>query len=204
MAWTPDIKGLLKKTAQTGAGIGVPVAALSAAGIPGLSTIGATTGLAALGQVSGLALLGLNPITAGLGAVVLLGGGSALLVGKAVDQLTKGQQKDINGQDEYGRTLLHGAAAEGQVDAVETLIALGADLNSKDNQGDTPLHRAAAELQVEAVKVLIGAEANLNSKNKQGHTPKDYAAAATPADCAGKANQTDILILFAEADEGAK
>ena len=88
---------LIKKAAQAGAGIGAPLAVLSAAGIPGLSTIGAATGLAALGQISGLVLLGLNPITAGVGALLLVGGGSAWLAGN----LPLLKSKGVNGQDEH-------------------------------------------------------------------------------------------------------
>jgi hypothetical protein len=43
------------------------------AGIAGFSAVGITSGLAALGSLSGLAVLGLNPMTAGIGALILGG-----------------------------------------------------------------------------------------------------------------------------------
>ncbi|MYK06259.1 MAG: ankyrin repeat domain-containing protein, partial [Synechococcus sp. SB0670_bin_20] len=185
---TPGAKSrFFKNAAQVGAGITVPLTALYAAGIPGLSFIGSASGLASLAKLSGLSLVGLNPITAGVGALLLLGGGSAWLTGK----LLEGQQKDVNGKDEHGTTLLHQAAKEGQVEAVKVLIEAGARLDVKDKQGSTPMHQAAKEGQVEAVKVLIGAGARLNLKDKQGHTPKD---------CAAAANQGDALSLLTEAE----
>ncbi|MYF19982.1 MAG: hypothetical protein F4226_07330 [Synechococcus sp. SB0678_bin_12] len=142
------------KAAPAAAGIGLPLAALNAAGIPSLSFIGATSGLASLGSLSGLALLGLNPITAGVVTLLLLGGGSAWLTGK----LLQGSQKDVNGKDEHGNTLLHQAAKEGQVEAIKVLIGAGARLNLKDKQGHTPKDCAAAANQGDVLNLLTEAE----------------------------------------------
>ena len=193
MSRTPGHQGRFKNAAkgaaQVGVGITVPLTALYAAGIPGLSFTGSASGLASLAKLSGLSLVGLNPITAGVGALPLLGGGSAWLTGKLLQG--QRQQKDVNGQDEHGRTLLHEAAKEGQVEVVKFLVQAEAELNLKDKQGSTPLHQAAKEGQVEAIKVLIGAGARLNLKDQQGHTPKD---------CAAAANQGDVLNLLTEAE----
>lgn len=152
---TPGAKSrFFKNAAQVGAGITVPLTALYAAGIPGLSFIGSASGLASLAKLSGLSLVGLNPITAGVGALLLLGGGSAWLTGK----LLEGQQKDVNGKDEHGTTLLHQAAKEGQVEAVKVLIGAGARLNLKDKQGHTPKDCAAAANQGDALSLLTEAE----------------------------------------------
>ena len=185
MTRTPDLKEVTKKAAPAAAGIGLPLAALHAAGIPGLSVVGATSGLASLGSLPGLALLGLNPVTAGVTALLLLGGGSAWLTRKLL------QGKDVNGKHEHGNTFLHKAAKEGQVEVVKVLIQAGAQLKVKNKKGCTPLHKAAKEGQVEVVKVLIQAGAQLKVKNKQGHTPKD---------CAAAANQVDVLNLLTEAE----
>ena len=62
-----------KELASRAAAVGVPLAALNIAGIAGFSAVGITSGLAALGSMSGLAILGLNPMTAGIGALILGG-----------------------------------------------------------------------------------------------------------------------------------
>lgn len=62
-----------KELASRAAAVGVPLAALNLAGITGLSAVGITSGLAALGSMSGLVVLGLNPMTAGIGALILGG-----------------------------------------------------------------------------------------------------------------------------------
>ncbi|MXX09226.1 MAG: ankyrin repeat domain-containing protein, partial [Synechococcus sp. SB0673_bin_10] len=125
-----------------------------AAGIPGLSFIGATSGLASLGSLSGLALLGLNPITAGVVTLLLLGGGSAWLTGK----LLRRQQKDINAQDEHGRTPLHQAAQEGQAEAVKVLIEAGAQLNVKDKAGAYPQGLGCSSQSRRCLNLLTEAE----------------------------------------------
>lgn len=62
-----------KELASRAAAVGVPLAALNMAGVAGFSAVGITSGLAALGSMSGLAILGLNPMTAGIGALILGG-----------------------------------------------------------------------------------------------------------------------------------
>ncbi|MFT5465944.1 MAG: hypothetical protein ACI8UO_001040 [Verrucomicrobiales bacterium] len=55
------------------AGVGVPLGSLFYAGIVGFSAVGLTSGLATVGGISGLTLLGLNPMTAGIGALIVAG-----------------------------------------------------------------------------------------------------------------------------------
>lgn len=62
-----------KELVSRAAAVGVPLAALNMAGFAGFSAVGITSGLAALGSMSGLAVLGLNPMTAGIGALILGG-----------------------------------------------------------------------------------------------------------------------------------
>lgn len=62
-----------KELVSRAAAVGVPLAALNMAGMAGFSAVGITSGLAALGSMSGLAILGLNPMTAGIGALILGG-----------------------------------------------------------------------------------------------------------------------------------
>ncbi|MDF1816761.1 MAG: hypothetical protein P1V20_31450 [Verrucomicrobiales bacterium] len=53
--------------------VGVPLASLYFAGSVGFSAVGLTSGLATLGTISGLTLLGLNPMTAGIAALIVVG-----------------------------------------------------------------------------------------------------------------------------------
>jgi hypothetical protein len=70
--WIADEKSW-KELVSRAAAVGVPLAALNIAGIAGFSAVGITSGLAALGGMSGLVILGLNPMTAGIGALILGG-----------------------------------------------------------------------------------------------------------------------------------
>ena len=63
----------IKEITSRAAAIGVPLAALNMAGVAGFSAAGITSGLATIGGISGLTLLGLNPMTAGIGALILGG-----------------------------------------------------------------------------------------------------------------------------------
>jgi hypothetical protein len=102
-----------KELASRAAAVGVPLAALNMAGITGFSAVGITSGLAALGSMSGLAVLGLNPMTAGIGALIL--GGVA--VKKIADFALSGDNSDQSQIRSFQQSRL--AARE----------ALAADLN---------------------------------------------------------------------------
>lgn len=62
-----------RELAARAAAVGVPLGALYFAGAVGFSAVGITTGLATLGSASGLVLLGLNPMTAGIAALIVAG-----------------------------------------------------------------------------------------------------------------------------------
>lgn len=70
--WQADAESWKELTSRAAA-VGIPLVALNMAGIAGFSAVGITSGLAALGSMSGLAILGLNPMTAGIGALILGG-----------------------------------------------------------------------------------------------------------------------------------
>ena len=83
-----------KSLPSRAAAVGVPLAALNVAGIAGFSAVGITSGLAALGGMSGLVVLGLNPMTAGIGALIL--GGVA--VKKIADYVLSSNDSEKVGQ----------------------------------------------------------------------------------------------------------
>lgn len=84
----------------------------------------------------------------------------------------------IDTKDAQGITPLHRAAAAGEGDTIEVLVAAGADVHAVDNQGLTPLHRAAAAGDVDAINALIARGADVNAKDNQNLTPLHHAAGA--------------------------
>ena len=92
-----------KELVTRAAAVGVPLAALNVAGVAGFSAAGITSGLAALGGMSGLAVLGLNPMTAGIGALIL--GGVA--VKKIADYVVgSGDDVEANQVEEFKKARL--------------------------------------------------------------------------------------------------
>ncbi len=61
---------------------------------------------------------------------------------------------DITCSDYDGRTALHLAACEGQVDAARLLIAAGCELQPKDRWSNTPLDDARREKRAEIIALL--------------------------------------------------
>ncbi|EAX89628.1 hypothetical protein TVAG_385980 [Trichomonas vaginalis G3] len=82
----------------------------------------------------------------------------------------------IHTVDEYGKSLLHDAAASNSKRIIEFLIAHGLDVNCKDNDGYTPLHQAAEFNCLEATEQLIVHGANINEKCDLGDTALHIAA----------------------------
>jgi hypothetical protein len=70
-----------------------------------------------------------------------------------------------------GATPLHYAATNGHVEALKTLVALGADMEAKSAKGGTPLHEAACYGHVEAVQALVALGADMQAKTANGETP---------------------------------
>ena len=65
---------------------------------------------------------------------------------------------DPNARGSLGATPLHRAAKQGDLQAIEMLVARGADLRAEDQDGDTPLYWAAWGKQVLAARTLASAE----------------------------------------------
>ncbi|WCJ27509.1 Ankyrin repeat family protein [Euphorbia peplus] len=74
-------------------------------------------------------------------------------------------------RDKEGSTVLHAAAAKGQVEIVKDLIAAFDIIKSTDHQGNTALHIAAYRGQSSVVEALIEASPSLvSSMNNAGET----------------------------------
>jgi ankyrin repeat protein len=76
-----------------------------------------------------------------------------------------------NDADEGGRTGLHIAATNGNIQIVAILIKGGATVNQRDGLGETPLHYAAEHDHVEILKLLLDVGATIDSQDKNGMTP---------------------------------
>jgi hypothetical protein len=93
-----------------------------------------------------------------------------------VKTLLQGNPDLVFSKDDIGATPLHYAAAYGQKDVAELLLASKADANAKDNNGWTPLHHAAYQGQKEVADLLVVNQADVNARDNQGWTPLHYAA----------------------------
>ena len=72
---------------------------------------------------------------------------------------------------------IHGAAWDGNIEAVKQHLADGVDVNAKDDEyGATSLHITAEYGYKEIVKLLIDAGADVHEKDKNGSTPLHNAA----------------------------
>ncbi len=78
---------------------------------------------------------------------------------------------DVNAQDEFGKTPLHGAAECGNQDIVEFLLDCGADVNSLDLSKSSPLFEAARLHNPQAAKSLLARGASVNLTDTSGWTP---------------------------------
>ena len=66
------------------------------------------------------------------------------------------EKTDVHAKDNEGKTVLHHAAACGDLNVVKHLIDKGADVHARDNEGKTALHHAAAQGHLDVVKHLVG------------------------------------------------
>ena len=72
-----------------------------------------------------------------------------------------------------GRSPIHDAARDGNIEAVKQHLAAGTDVNAKTLSGMTPLQTAASWGNKEIVELLIAKGADVNAKDEDGETPLD-------------------------------
>ena len=112
---------------------------------------------------------------------------------KAVDRGTE-RRKAANAKDSDGRTPLWHAAKNGDLEAVQRLVAVeGVDIDAADQYGHTPLHLASHKGHECVARVLLDNGANLDAANKNGQTPLHMASY--------KGHESVVRLLL---DKGAK
>lgn len=82
---------------------------------------------------------------------------------------------DVNAQDEWGKTALHMAAANGHDEIVKVLIDAGANVAVANESGNTALHWACLMGHEQVTRLLMEAGANPSALNKMEQTPVDEA-----------------------------
>jgi ankyrin repeat protein len=88
------------------------------------------------------------------------------------------------------------AIEEGDLAAMERLIADGVDLNARDATGWTPLCKAAATDQFRAINLLVKHKADIDKPTGSGNTPLMFAA--------GRGNMKAVLVLLAQGADVTK
>ena len=83
---------------------------------------------------------------------------------------------DVNARTDRGETLLHRAASEGDLAAINLLISHGALLAARDESGFTPLHCAARAGRFDVTARLLALGADGRAAAADGTTPLTLAA----------------------------
>lgn len=95
-------------------------------------------------------------------------------VADALAMIDEGMDAATSARDD-GWSLLHQAAADGNVAMIRGLVDRGANINARDNDDFTPLHQAAFMGQSEAAVALIMLGADTTIINSQNRTAVDEA-----------------------------
>ncbi|RMJ17989.1 hypothetical protein CDV36_002269 [Fusarium kuroshium] len=80
-------------------------------------------------------------------------------------------QLDQNAQDEQGRTQLHRAVLDRDIEQVRLLLNAGAAVDIRDHTSNTPLHNAVTAESVEIVLLILRFGADVDARNRQGRAP---------------------------------
>lgn len=94
-----------------------------------------------------------------------------------IKQLSKINPDTVNTPNKSGYAPLIIAGYRNQLDAVKTLLGLGANVNAKSEDG-TVLTAACYKSNTELVKILLEQHADVNVKNNAGTTPLMFAILA--------------------------
>ena len=141
--------------------------------------------------IAAVLLVGCGPQPADISIHQAVFDGNIAAVKQHLDAGAEVDAKD----DKFVGTFLHWAAAGGQNEIVELLIAKGADVNATDGDGDTPLHLAGNSTATkEIAELLISKGAGVNAMNLS--PPGRRIGGMTPLDMATLGNRTEIADLL--------
>ena len=121
---------------------------------------------------------------------------TALNDASKVRQLVGGGGGNPNDVDDNGRTGLHIAAINGNLQIAAILIKAKAHLDVKDPLGNAPLHLAAERNQIEMARLLLDVGAAVDPDNRNGMTPLMIAA--------GRGNIEIVQMLLAKGANARK
>ncbi len=76
---------------------------------------------------------------------------------------------DVDTVDRDGRTALHRAAEQGDLDETKSLLERGASVDARDHCRWTPMMRAAQKGHLTVVELLLETGADLNARDKDGY-----------------------------------
>lgn len=107
------------------------------------------------------------------------------------------QGVDINTKDDYGRTVLHLAAAVNHTIDMRVLLNLGVDIDAKDQQSRTALMYAAAAGHRDAAVLLVSERANVQIEDADGMRAYEWAQSG------GNYNLTNFLRLITDKKENS-
>lgn len=62
---------------------------------------------------------------------------------------------NLEAVDMLGRTAMHYAAANGNIEAIKQLLDKGAQINSHNNAGETPLMKACQFIEIDAIEFML-------------------------------------------------
>jgi len=135
-----------KKLAAGATAIGVPIAAVYFSGTVGLSAVGITSGLGALG-LGGIGAIGLSSMTAGIGAVVLIGVGTYAVVHYGLDlpKLSKKKKREFLIQE---LLKLHQRAIASLVEDVNEMASRQEKLASQSDTNKSMLEKLKSEMGI--------------------------------------------------------
>eukprot|EP00658_Telonema_sp_P-2_P051978 TRINITY_DN4009_c0_g1_i2.p1 TRINITY_DN4009_c0_g1~~TRINITY_DN4009_c0_g1_i2.p1 ORF type:complete len:241 (+),score=75.93 TRINITY_DN4009_c0_g1_i2:83-805(+) len=89
--------------------------------------------------------------------------------------ITREAPERLHQADEDGRTMLHHAAEQDQVQFILKAMQEGCDMNAIDQVSRTPLHMTAFSGALEAAKLLIEADCDLDVQDGEGKTALHWA-----------------------------
>ena len=107
---------------------------------------------------------------------------------KEILKLVKKSPKEVMGRrDETGQTLLHVAAAEGELELVQKLVEkFKANVEERDKNDWRPLHTAALGKNLQVMLFLLKSGASAGAMNAESATPLHYFAKIPPPSSAAE------------------